>query len=368
MLFPYSVPFRKASAEEWLNGFAGLRSAVEQLERESKAVTGMGYTLVLKEVSHQKLGRLRTPDRVVLETVEDLAACAGETQALCRFQAIAAQVRSREPRLMAWLAERPLRSLEYEYALPRLLAVVAYFESHPRPMRYARELGIPGVDSKFIETHQALLGDWLERVLPPDAIDGTVRGASAYGFERRFGLRYEEPLIRFRWLDNSLALAGSMTDAAVPLPQFAAYSPSCERVFITENKVNFMTLPACGRALAIFGSGYAIDRLAAVPWLGRTALYYWGDIDTHGFAILSRLRDHLSHVRSFLMDRGTLMHHRELWSEESPATRCMRDLAALDSDEHDLYDDLRNDRLGTCIRLEQERIVYDHVVRAIAPI
>ena len=364
-LFPYLVPFAKPSAREWLQGFAELRVAVERLEAESKSVTRAGYWLVMRDVAHQKLGTLRIPERIVFESVEDVAACAGERAGLARFNALAQFLRWREPRLAQWLAERPLRALEFEAAMPRLLDIVAYFGSHPRPMRFVRELGIVGVDSKFIEAHQALLSELLERVLPPEALDQTVRGVADYGFERRFGLRYEEPLIRFRWLDESRALAGSITDASVPLSQLATYAPACDRVFVTENKINFLTLPGCERGLALFGSGYAIERLSRVPWLHKTALHYWGDIDTHGFAILSRLRTYLPHARSFLMDRETLLLHRELWSEEPPNGRCTRDLDLLIQDEHDLYDDLRRDRLGVCVRLEQERIVYPHVTEAV---
>jgi hypothetical protein len=33
--------------------------------------------------------------------------------------------------------------------------------------------------------------------------------------------------------------------------------------------------------------------LAALPWLHDEQIVYWGDIDTHSFAILSRLRERL---------------------------------------------------------------------------
>lgn len=364
-LFPYSVPFRKPSAQEWLGRFAELRAEVEQLQNASKASLGTGYTLVLKEVAHQKLGTLRTLERVVFESVEDLAACAGESATLQRFKALAQTLRSHEPRLTAWLAERPLRALEYESAMPRLLAVAEHFQACPRPMRYARELGIPGVDSKFIEEHRGILAEWLERVLPAEAVDATVRGLSDHGFERRFGLRHEEANIRFRWLDPAMALEGCISDASVPLAQLAAYMPACKRVLVTENKINFLTLPASEGGLALFGGGYAIERLASVPWLGNMPVHYWGDIDTHGFAILSRLRSYLPGVRSFLMDRDTLMSHHDFWSEEAPECRCLRDLACLTSEELSLYDDLRMDRLGERVRLEQERIGYFHVRQAV---
>ena len=46
-------------------------------------------------------------------------------------------------------------------------------------------------------------------------------------------------------------------------------------------------------------------------WAGCASLdlVYWGDLDTHGFAILNRLRECFPHARSMLMDRATLLAH-----------------------------------------------------------
>jgi hypothetical protein len=81
---------------------------------------------------------------------------------------------------------------------------------------------------------------------------------------------------------------------------------------------------------------------------------YWRDIDTHGFAILDRLRAWLPQARSVLMDCETLMAHRDRWvPEDRPASSVLTRLTA---DEEDLYGDLVSDRLGVRVRLEQERI------------
>jgi hypothetical protein len=40
-------------------------------------------------------------------------------------------------------------------------------------------------------------------------------------------------------------------------------------------------------------------------------VHYWGDLDTHGFAILHSLRAWLPQTQSFLMDRQTLAEHRD---------------------------------------------------------
>lgn len=303
-LFPYSMPVGRPSAQERFDRFAELRSQVDALEHESRAVTGSGYTLTFSEAVHQKLGRLRFPERVSFETVHDLATFIGEGENLRRFIRITQFIRAEEPRLESWLALRPFRALECDAELPRLLAVAIHFARYPRPMCFARQLGVPGVDSKFIEQNRGTLTEWLDLLLPAEQIDQTIRGVVDGAFERRFGLRVEEPVIRFRWLDPERALAGAIVDATVPVSQLAAYAPACERVIVTENKVNFLTLPACPGTLSLFGGGYGLGLLAGVAWLAAQPLYYWGDLDTHGFAILSRLRGSWPQVRSLLMDHA----------------------------------------------------------------
>ena len=97
--------------------------------------------------------------------------------------------------------------------------------------------------------------------------------------------------------------------------------------------------------------------------LPRTA-HYWGDLDTHGLAILSRLRGHLPQVRSLLMDEATLLAHRNLWVEEPLPLRADA-IAHLDADEQRIFHDLCGDRWSVRVRLEQERIDWGRAWPAI---
>jgi hypothetical protein len=115
--------------------------------------------------------------------------------------------------------------------------------------------------------------------------------------------------------------------------------------------------------MAIFGSGYTVAGLGRVPWLAACEVHYWGDLDTHGFAILSRLRGWLPHARSLLMDRATLLAHRDRWGTEPAPTR--ERLDHLTVAEGDLYRDLVEDVFGTAVRLEQERIGWRHASRVL---
>ena len=56
------------------------------------------------------------------------------------------------------------------------------------------------------------------------------------------------------------------------------------------------------------------------------------------------------------MDRDTLQAHRLSWGVEDTPLRV--DLPRLTADECALYDDLRDQRLGSGVRLEQERIGF----------
>jgi hypothetical protein len=64
----------------------------------------------------------------------------------------------------------------------------------------------------------------------------------------------------------------------------------------------------------------------------------WGDIDTHGFVILDRLRAMFPKVRSMLMDRETLLAHRGQWVTEPSQARDV--LTRLDAAETSLYQEL----------------------------
>jgi len=238
--------------------------------------------------------------------------------------------------------------------------VLEWFIGHPRCGLYLRQLDVTGVDTKFIEARKGLLAELLDHVLPPEALDPGTPGPR--NFEQRYGLASKPPQIRFRILDRRLSIQG-LTDLAVTAREFASLDLPVERVFITENEINGLAFPNLPGSLVIFGLGYGLDRLSEVRWLRERTLHYWGDIDTYGFHILEQLRSRFPGARSFLMDRDTLLEHLPLCVRESNPYN--GDLPRLTAAEQALYSDLRFDRLGDRIRLEQERIHYGWIERAL---
>ncbi|MFN3324254.1 MAG: DUF3322 domain-containing protein [Bryobacteraceae bacterium] len=359
-LFPLPLPLRRPDSRALSDRFDEVRQWIRKLEAGAAGPRGFGYQIEWIELNHRILGRNRIPARVTVPTERDALRLIDRLRDADRFRALTDATLARFPELRNWLARKPLAALDAADDWDRILAVLAWFRGHPRCGLYLRQLDIPRVDTKFIEGRRGLLGELLDEVLPPEAIDTGAAGARA--FERRYGLRSKPALIRFRLLDPALYLHG-LSDLTVPAEEFASLCLPVERVFLTENEVNGLAFPYLPASLVIFGLGYGVDRLAEAVWLCRTALHYWGDIDTHGFAILDRLRAALPGAASFLMDRETLLHHRHLWVREPE--RCLHDLPRLTPSEQALYDDLRFDRLGPAARLEQERIPFGWLTQAL---
>jgi len=313
-----------------------------------------------REWQHRVQGAQRWPAVAWLDSLQEALALVGKTRPAQRFQALWTQTEREQPALCAWLSKRPLQALELADRWDRLLAVVVWLQAHPRPGVYLRQVDAPGVHSKFIEAHRGVLGELLDLTLPPQAVDAQAGGTGA--FARRYGFLDKPVRARLRLLDPALPSlpgltgAGLLPDLTLDAASFAALDLPVQRVFITENETNFLAFPPAPGALVIFGAGYGWDALAQARWLQHCPVHYWGDIDTHGYAILDQLRASLPHAASFLMDRETLLAHRAHWGEEPDPVH--HDLPRLRDEEAAVYDDLRRNRLQPRLRLEQERVAY----------
>jgi hypothetical protein len=136
----------------------------------------------------------------------------------------------------------------------------------------------------------------------------------ARDFEARFRFRRKPAYVRFRCsADNSGAGQSGFSELTVRADELTAPPPGIVRVYIVENEVTYLAFPLAADAMLVFGGGYAVPVLELLAWLTALDVVYWGDIDTHGFAILNRLRHHVPQARYILMDRATLLAHREQW-------------------------------------------------------
>ena len=321
------------------------------------------YRIEWRSVNHRVLGANRIPSAIWIDTLEQALGLIGKHRAAERFAGMVERTRETRAELIPWLAKRPLRALALAEEWPQLLAIVDWLSKHPRPEVYLRQVDLPGVHTKLIEGHRAVLAELFDLVLPGEAIDATHTGA--FGFCRRYGFLDKPARVRFRMLDPTVRLLPMASDQDITLTQaaFSSLAPPVTTVFITENEINFLAFPNVRDSMVIFGAGYGFANLVAAHWLQEKNILYWGDIDTHGFAILNQLRGFFPHTVSFLMDRETLLAHRQFWgSEPQPQTG---DLLRLTTEEQALYDQLRQHTWGVSVRLEQEKIGFRYLAAAL---
>jgi hypothetical protein len=299
------------------------------------------YALQWKSVGGRQIGRNQLPARAVVTSYEQAWTLLGVSASVRRFDELLDLVHE-HPRIREWVVTCPHRALTLAPEMPQLIAAYDWLDSHRQSQRYLREISAPGVDTKFAERHRSDLAGMLGI------------SASASGFLADLGLRSKPTLVRLRPAP-SLGLPTALTELAIRSEELAHLDVRPRVGMIIENEISYLSAKVPDDGVVIWGKGFEVDNVGRLPWLaGADVVYYWGDIDTHGFAILDRLRAWLPTSRSVLMDRDTLFAHRDRWvTEDRPASSL---LTRLTPAERGLYLDLVEDRLGDRVRLEQERI------------
>src|ERR1700733_13549749 len=277
-LFPRRLRFKGPTSSETAESFAEIRTWIASLQKMAYFRVGM------REFKHRVLGKNSIPAEVWLDSLDDALQVIGKRRDANRFLALLEMTRKREPQLLPWLQKRTLLALELSPQWEQLLNIIAWLKEHPRPQIYLRQVDVAGVHSKFIESNRSVLAELLDAVLPSELVDETASGITQ--FSRRFGFRVKPVRIRFRMLDAAHALlpGGGDQDITVDATTFASLNPKVTRVFISENKINFLSFPQIKDSMVIFGSGYGFAALEQADWLFHCQIHYWGDIDTHGFA------------------------------------------------------------------------------------
>ncbi len=357
-LFPLALRLVGPDSHEWSSRF-------DEARRWARSLDEIEHAVVVKERRrHPTLGENEFPAKVVVESREQALVWIDKCDDAQRFEAQLGQALERCPELEPWILRNPLRTLEVSPTWTRLLGVVEWFRANPRSGIFLRELDLPGIDTKFLETHRPLLSDWFQLVL--EGLGVARDPSDSRTFEARFGFREKPRRVRFRILDPECVVDafGGATDVELDAEAFARWDPSKIRsVFVLENEITFLAFPHHPSSIAIFGSGYGFEGVGEAQWMGSRDLFYWGDLDTHGFVILDGFRRHFPLARSLLMDRDTLQSHRDRWTRESKPSR--RALERLEPHEREVYDDLVANTLGENVRLEQERIGMGHVLQAL---
>ena len=354
-MFPLDFRFGKVEPGEATARYKELRSELEELRARSDGSGKASYRVEWEERNDRLAGTQLFPRRVYFPDAASFLGFLGKGEEARRFRLDVDAILAAFPSLKPWVARYPKKVAAASGLWQDLVAILQWFERHPRPRAFIRE--IPAVeDTKFIERNQSLLRELLDVVLPADALNQDGRT-----FEARFGLRQPETLIRIRFLDRAIAAlyVAGVEELAVSADSLARMGfPEVAVVVIVENKASFanldvlLSLPEIPGGLAIFGSGFAALAFKQCRWMRDRRVLYWGDIDTHGLRILAALRQYFPSAESILMDQETFDRFpgfRSTSPADSPAAP-----EGLTDAERGLYSRLAG--MARDNRLEQERI------------
>lgn len=338
---PIDIPLHGPRPSEIGDDLAAVRGWITLLDEGRRG--DRRYELTWQVVGGRSIGRNALPARAVLSTFDQAWALLGVHETVRRFDDVLAVIGEHHA-VRSWVIAHPHRGLALQEDLRRLIAAYDWLDGHRGSGLYLRQISAPGVDTKFAEQHRGVLAAMLDVPQTPG------------GFLSALGLRGKPEFVRLRPAPT-LGLPAPVSELGLRAGEVAQLDLKPRTAIVVENEITYLSVEVPTDGVVIWGKGFEVDRIGRLPWLLDAEVAYWGDLDTHGFAILDRLRAWLPKTRSVLMDRDTLLAHRDRWGSEDRPARSL--LSRLTAPELDLYRDLVTDAFGERVRLEQERIDWD---------
>jgi len=271
--FPLEISANKTHK----GNLADLQKEINELINSSKEKKKFSYCIELKERKTKKYGTQSLPTRIWFETQNDFLKFIRKEQEFQNFNKNIALIDYKIPKLTDWTKQEIKKIIKYQEVWNELLNICSYFIKNPKPNLYIRELPIIE-HTKFIENHKSIISELLDIVIINEIQkDETI-------FEKRYNLKYAEPLVRFSILDKSISKKyfSGISDISITIPNFTNLNLPIKKVIIVENKTTiytFLTLPELKNTIAIYGGGYNVATQKNINWLKNIEILYWGDIE-----------------------------------------------------------------------------------------
>ena len=302
---PLTLGVKGPTNAELLDDFHEVVRWAERFRRDSHTASGRPrVTVEYRRVTHRYLGANEIPSRIRVDTLEQLCSLLGTSEAVNALDSMLVETAAAAPSLVDWIHDHPNLAIEHRDRWSALLATVNWISDRDTTRMFLRHIDVAGVDTKFVERERKILGQLLAQTLPPERIN-----LAHTDFVRRYGFQAKPGYTRLRLLCPLPMIPATITELRLRTDELAATPLPVTTVFVVENETTYLAFPEVSDSIVVFGEGFGLTTLESVPWLDHKEIVYWGDIDTHGFAILDRLRARFPSVRAILMDHDTLLAH-----------------------------------------------------------
>lgn len=347
--FVAEVGLKVPTQKELQNDANGYTKAIERLKNR--------FEVEMVERDYKLLGKQRLPQKVVYKEIEPFLKAIGKTEEFYRWREAYEYFVNHFPKLRSLFLQKPFLVLQNTHITKETVAIAEFFSHNPKPQCYIRELPVLGIDTKFIEQNRKFLDQVLSVILKEGSFDPTIKQLGNGGFEKKYGLKSAPSLVRFRIFDGLCTLE----DISIPVESFTTLNLDVKRVFIVENLQTYLAFPRGVKTMVVFGKGYQARMLKEAKWLNQKKVYYFGDLDIDGLAILSAFRTHFPQTESFCMNLQTFKTYEKLAHYTKQKTKEMP--TNLKEEEKALFAYLQNTKKDEAyLRFEQERIPIDYIL------
>lgn len=285
---------------------------LQHLISKSKNKTGNGYKLDFETVNSRKNGEQTEVSKIYFENENDYLSFINEKKSYKLFYTAISQIKNSNLLSKEKFVEWAKSHLTDLYAEPEsslfwsdICLCADWLNKNQDSNIYIREIPLP-VHTKFIEQNKKIIKSLTEKA------------DSEYEFEATFGLKIKPDFVRFRSLSDNIILPFSesmLDECQILLDDFSKLDESflhkIKNIFIVENEMVYLTFPRYKDSICIWGQGYKVNILNGIEWFKSKELYYFGDLDEHGFDILSTYRRCYPQIQSFCMDNKILEEYRQ---------------------------------------------------------
>lgn len=333
-----------------------LHNAIKMFLKFEKSENKKGWDIEWEEWISKKIGKQRWPAKVIVNSAEDFLFLIQKEKEILVFNQILTDLKKWRPGITGWLVKYPEVLLRHIDNWVGLCAVVDYLLSNDVTTYYIRNLPVP-VHTKFIEENEGIILSLLQHF---NSENGDIDYTSLV---HAVGLKRKPVLFAIRWLDEELAYQNTQGMEVLGITPENLRNRNWEitELWMVENETALFMLPKRKHSLAICSRGKALELLRDITWLNNVKLYYWGDMDEDGYAMLRQCRKLYPHTVSVLMDINALQFHgAEI--RKQPTKYRYPNLSELTLSEANALEKL----FEINGRLEQESLSHEYIIKIIS--
>jgi hypothetical protein len=347
--FPLGTPAKKQLETGW-------QSTYQPLIRTWRDWADTHQVTVSFEAKRVYITLQDIPTHLEIDSIDSAAHLVGGpwparvSRARGHLDAVAARFPNLDPSSVPGLIRSLDRYTDVDFTLA--LTVAQWFTSNDATGLTPRQVPVPGVHAKFLNTHQ------------PEILTLTSRNTLGL-------LPAHPPRIHFTYLDPVYRRSGArLHDSATVGDRYTPpYRPDV--LIISENKDTAIHFPEVPGGISIEGAGFGGKTAAAFEWITRCdRIVYWGDIDADGYEVLNGWRSDGIAAASMLMDVDTYDRYEPYGTNLDrkgiplkPGTP--KGLPHLTTEERAVYGRVLSAELRTHRRIEQERIPLSEAAQAL---